>query len=177
MQADSPSKPTAAPAVPAHASGPGSAQPNGGLPKDLMQRIVSGVILAAVAAALLYAGVRPFTGFVFVVAVAMCWEWGHIVRKSSIDTVFIMHAAAVGVGVIMAGWGFAAIGLLTVLIGALIVLALRFGETDNQSFFQQGVDNVSVLTTVPEPATWALLIGGFGAVGVASRRSRRAVAA
>ena len=133
MQADSPSKPTAAPAVPAHASGPGSAQPNGGLPKDLMQRIVSGVILAAVAAALLYAGVRPFTGFVFVVAVAMCWEWGHIVRKSSIDTVFIMHAAAVGVGVIMAGWGFAAIGLLTVLIGALIVLALRFGERDRLS--------------------------------------------
>ncbi len=54
---------------------------------------------------------------------------------------------------------------------------LRFAETDNQLFFQQGVDNVSVLTTVPEPATWALMIGGFGAVGVASRRSRRAVAA
>ena len=54
---------------------------------------------------------------------------------------------------------------------------LRFAETDNQSFFQHGVDNVSVLTTVPEPASWALMIGGFAMVGAASRRARRAVTA
>jgi len=37
------------------------------------------------------------------------------------------------------------------------------------------LDGVS-LTAVPEPATWALMIAGFGAVGLAARR-RRAVAA
>ena len=120
MQADPPStppsKPTAAPSQ------------RRGVPPELMQRIVSGVALAAVALALLYAGVRPFTGFVLLVAVAMCWEWGHIVRQSGIDTTFVIHAAAVGIGVVLAGWGMAAIGLLTVLIGALIVLGLRFGE-------------------------------------------------
>lgn len=35
-------------------------------------------------------------------------------------------------------------------------------------------DNIRVLTAaVPEPATWAMLIAGFGLVGVAARRNRR----
>jgi phosphatidate cytidylyltransferase len=127
MQADSPSKPTPV-APPSSDSRPPSDSKPGGLPKDLLPRIASGVVLAAVALAVLYAGVRPFAGLVLLVALAMCWEWGHIVRQSSIDTPFVIHAAAVGFGVILAGLGFAALGLLTVLIGALIVLALRFGE-------------------------------------------------
>jgi hypothetical protein len=43
---------------------------------------------------------------------------------------------------------------------------LRFGEVDNQLFLNQGVDNVSILATVPEPAAMALLVGGtIGLVG------------
>jgi hypothetical protein len=49
---------------------------------------------------------------------------------------------------------------------------LRFAETDNQLFFNQGVDNVSV-ASVPEPASWALMIVGFGMVGAAVRSRRR----
>lgn len=48
---------------------------------------------------------------------------------------------------------------------------LRFAEADNQFFFQQGVDNVSVVDAVPEPATWALMIIGFGLAGAAIRRA------
>jgi hypothetical protein len=51
---------------------------------------------------------------------------------------------------------------------------IRFAETDNQNFFQQGVDNVSVTAGVPEAATWALMLGGFGMVGSTLRRSRTA---
>ena len=48
---------------------------------------------------------------------------------------------------------------------------IRFGEVDNQLFFNQGVDNVSILANaVPEPAAWALMIAGFGLVGGAMRR-------
>lgn len=54
---------------------------------------------------------------------------------------------------------------------------LRFAETDNQSFFNQGVDNVSVMSLVPEPTTWAMLLIGFGAVGAMTRRTRKSVAA
>ena len=47
---------------------------------------------------------------------------------------------------------------------------IRFAETDNQGFFNHGVDNVSVFATVPEPSTWALTILGFGCTGAALRR-------
>ena len=48
---------------------------------------------------------------------------------------------------------------------------LRFAEVDNQGNFNQGVDNVSILTTVPEPSTLALLgIGAFAVIGYVWRR-------
>lgn len=50
---------------------------------------------------------------------------------------------------------------------------LRFAETDNQFFLNQGVDNVSVMATVvPEPSTLAALLG-LAAVGVVRRTTRR----
>ncbi len=42
----------------------------------------------------------------------------------------------------------------------------------------QGVwDNVVLTSSVPEPATWALMLTGFGAIGYAARRRAKAVAA
>jgi hypothetical protein len=48
------------------------------------------------------------------------------------------------------------------------VTALRFNSTQNAFEF----DNLSV--AVPEPSTWAMMIGGFGLLGAAARRSRKA---
>jgi len=52
-------------------------------------------------------------------------------------------------------------------------LRLRFAETDNVFTFQFGVDRVSLETTVPEPATVALL--GMGLAGALVRRRRTGV--
>lgn len=41
---------------------------------------------------------------------------------------------------------------------------------------ESGIDNLTITslsTTVPEPATWAMMLVGFGGLGVAMRRSRR----
>jgi hypothetical protein len=49
---------------------------------------------------------------------------------------------------------------------------IRFAETDHQTFFEQGVDNVSINAGVPEPSTWALMILGFAGVGFMAYRRR-----
>lgn len=55
---------------------------------------------------------------------------------------------------------------------------LRFGQVDNAGFYNQGVDNVSILATaVPEPTSWAMLIAGFGLVGATLRQRRMVKAA
>ena len=49
---------------------------------------------------------------------------------------------------------------------------IRFAETDNQLYFQQGVDNVAV--AVPEPGSTLLMLAGLGAVAAIARRKQRA---
>jgi hypothetical protein len=52
------------------------------------------------------------------------------------------------------------------------VLGFRLGSTTNA--FE--IDSISLTSAVPEPASWALMIGGFGMVGGALRSRRRSVA-
>jgi len=48
---------------------------------------------------------------------------------------------------------------------------LRFAETDNQSFFQQAIDNV-VVDAVAEPGTVALMLLGVAGIALGKRRAR-----
>ncbi|MDE2404201.1 MAG: PEPxxWA-CTERM sorting domain-containing protein [Sphingomonadales bacterium] len=64
---------------------------------------------------------------------------------------------------------------ISALITANGLYTLSFGEVDNQSFYNFGLDNVALATrggAVPEPATWAMMLAGFGLVGGAMRQRR-----
>lgn len=47
---------------------------------------------------------------------------------------------------------------------------------DVSAFFGQGAGFAQILSDVPEPATWAMMLVGFGAIGVTLRGSRRRAA-
>ena len=55
-------------------------------------------------------------------------------------------------------------------------LLISNGEDDSRSW-EFGIQQLNFAGGVPEPTTWALMLVGFGAVGVAVRRRQTAVAA
>lgn len=53
---------------------------------------------------------------------------------------------------------------------------ISFNNTGNSGFTdlrQLRINGIQGITPVPEPATWAMMLVGFGAAGVAMRRTRR----
>jgi hypothetical protein len=65
------------------------------------------------------------------------------------------------------------------LLGSLVASGLDHGVGGGvavRSFNNFSYDTIGLTAGVPEPATWALMIGGFGLAGAALRR-RRAIAA
>jgi phosphatidate cytidylyltransferase len=97
-------------------------------PSDIWKRVLSALLLAGVAFGLAWAGLLPFAGLVFVVALAMSWEWSRVVRGDGFDLTLVVHAIAVATAVALASFGFVALGVAVLLIGTIIVLALEFGS-------------------------------------------------
>lgn len=95
---------------------------------DLKPRIISGVLLGLLALGLTYAGTVTFAALVIAIALAMSWEWGRVVRGPEMDAACIVHGAVVAAASLLAALGYAALGLVLILIGAILVLLLRFSE-------------------------------------------------
>jgi hypothetical protein len=53
---------------------------------------------------------------------------------------------------------------------------IRFAATGTSNSLGGYVDNITLSTAVPEPATWAMMIMGFAGMGALARSRRRAVA-
>lgn len=116
--------------------------------RDLRTRFLSGLLLAALALAIAYAGVMPFAVLVIAIATAMCWEWGRIIRSEQLDPAFVVHAGSVAVATVVAAFGYAALALVLVLIGALLVLLLQFsrqGRLSGLGVLYVGIPAVSLL--------------------------------
>ncbi len=98
------------------------------LGRDFPARLVSAVALAALALGLLYAGSVPFAVLVCLVGGLASWEWSRMVRATGLDVAFLVQAVAVVMAATLSGVGLAALGLVVVVVGAILVGLLTFGR-------------------------------------------------
>lgn len=95
---------------------------------DLRPRVVSGLVLSALALVLDYHGGLPFALLVTAIGLVMSWEWGRIVRGQSFDLAFYVHAGGVLLAIALAQAGLAALGVVAAAVAAVIVLPVSFGR-------------------------------------------------
>lgn len=99
-----------------------------GISRELQLRIASGVAIALVAMAIVYWGPGPFAFLLGLIAAAMSWEWGRIVRGDGNDVITALHIGTSVTAAGLAGFGMAGIALAPVAIGAITAAALAVGS-------------------------------------------------
>ena len=92
--------------------------------RNLQQRVVSGVVMVLVSSVLVYSGPVATALMVLVVALVMTWEWGHLIRTTSADAAFWVHAASVVGAIGLVSCSHSALALIAVLVGTVLVLLL-----------------------------------------------------
>jgi len=103
------------------------------LPPELSKRIVSGVAIGVVALAMTYWSPALFTILMLVIAVAMSWEWGRMVRGAALtDPTMIVHILAVLLAALLSASDMAGLAIASTVIGAIAVAALTFGVGNAQ---------------------------------------------
>ncbi|MFA7305468.1 MAG: phosphatidate cytidylyltransferase [Hyphomicrobium sp.] len=105
----------------------------GSLPPELSKRIISGVAIGAVALAMTYWSPALFTILMLVIAAAMSWEWGRMVRGAALsDPAMIVHILAVLLAALLSATDMAGLAIASTVIGAIAVAALTFGVGNAQ---------------------------------------------
>jgi phosphatidate cytidylyltransferase len=105
----------------------------GSLPPELSKRIVSGVAIGIVALAMTYWSPVLFGVLMFVIAAAMSWEWGRIVRRPAMpDTAMVVHVLAVLLAAVLSATDMAGLAIASTIVGAIAVAALTFGVGNAQ---------------------------------------------
>lgn len=94
---------------------------------DWYPRLVSGIVMAVVAAGFIFAGEYPFYVLVIALAMLLSWEWSRLVRGTGFDAIAGVHIAAAGVSALLAALGWPALGALMVIIGAILAMLLSIG--------------------------------------------------
>ena len=107
---------------------------------DLSQRLVSGLVLAAVVIAITWSGPVPFAILVAVGSVILCWEWAKMVRRTDFDELLVLHIIAVLMSCGLTAYGKPVTALLVLLIGP----AIKFGMTVQREARYLGVSLLGV---------------------------------
>ena len=128
---------------------------------DFATRLVSGVVLAIVAALILYAGAMPFAVLVVVVTALLSWEWARLVHGTEADAVMAVHVAATVAAAVLAAAGFVGLGLLALPIGAILALLLSLGHNSVFSalgVFYAGLPAITLIWLRSDPSLGLLAV-------------------
>jgi phosphatidate cytidylyltransferase len=84
--------------------------------------------MAAVVAAVVWAGSIPLAILLALVGAIIAWEWGRIVRGTDIDAAMSAHVATVVAGIVLTGAGLTGPAILGIVIGTILTGVLSFGR-------------------------------------------------
>jgi phosphatidate cytidylyltransferase len=107
------------------------------LGEDFGTRLLSGLVMGAVAALFTWWGVTPFSILVVLGALIVSWEWGRLVHGREADLVIAVHVVAAGASAVLAAVGQVGLALLALPIGAILATVLSIGR--NSAFSALGV--------------------------------------
>jgi phosphatidate cytidylyltransferase len=122
---------------------------------DFAARLLSGLVLGAVAALFTVSGAIAFSVLVVVVTMLLSWEWGRLVHGREADIVVAVHVGTAGVASVLAAVGFVGLGLLALPIGAILALLLSLGRNGLYSalgVFYSGLPAISLIWLRSDPA-------------------------
>lgn len=88
--------------------------------KELAQRTGSAIVLASIAGLLTYAGLWPFTVMVSIGCAILAWEWGRLVRQTTFDAIFFIHALSTMASCFLAASGAGWMAFLVLAAGACL---------------------------------------------------------
>jgi len=118
------------------------------LSSNLRLRLISGSVLAVVAFVLTYAGPLPFAALVLFCTLVISWEWGGLVRDTTFDTGFFVHATAVTIAIVLAAAGYAALSIAVLAVAAIVLIPICFGNRARLSalgVFYDGLPAIALL--------------------------------
>jgi phosphatidate cytidylyltransferase len=110
---------------------------NARLGSDFAPRVVSGLVMGAVAALFTFSGAIAFSILVVAVALLLSWEWGRLVHGRDADVVVAIHVGSAGAAAALAAFGYVGLGLLALPIGAILAMVLSLGR--NSAYSALGV--------------------------------------
>lgn len=106
-------------------------QPRG----ELSQRVIWGVVMAAIAIVALWLGDWPFGLLLAILTATAGWEWGRMVRGRDFDGLFVLHAVCVAFAALATTAGHVVPASIALVAGAVALVILRRGSGDLLSGF------------------------------------------